>query len=398
MIYGLIGESLKHSYSKQIHDFLGNEQYELNEIKPENLDDFMTRKEFKGINVTIPYKEQVMKYCVLSPQAEKIGSVNTVVNRDGILYGYNTDYFGFLEMTKKKGITFCDEKVIILGTGGTAKTVRAVAEDEGAREIVNISRNGSCTYEDISYHYDGTIIVNTTPVGMFPNNEGCPIDASPFKNLKAMVDVIYNPLKTKFLLQREDVVLASGLPMLVGQALYAHNLFFNVNEEERLDEVVNYATSIFSNIILIGMPGSGKSTVGKKLAKKLSMKFADTDDVILEVEGRSPKEIIESDGELAFREIEARIISSICKEGGQVIATGGGSVLLEENRQVMKQNGKIFWLDRDISKLSTAGRPLSKNVEKLFEVRKPIYDELKDYKISVRKSPNYIADCIIKLM
>ncbi len=386
MKYGLIGRTLKHSYSKEIHNFLGNSEFEIKEIEPEDLDEFMQKKDFIGITVTIPYKESVMKYCKLSAQAERIGSVNTVINKNGVLYGYNTDYYGFLEISKRKEISFREKKVLILGTGGTAKTARAVIEDEGARCIINISRNGENTYNNIGEHYDADIIVNTTPVGMFPNNMETPLDIIPFGNLKSVIDVIYNPLNTELLMQRNDVKTAGGLPMLVAQALYAHNLFFNVNLEDILEEAIDHCTKIFSNFILIGMPGVGKSTTGKKLAKHLDLRFVDTDVEIQKKENRTPKEIIENDGEHSFRKIEAEVIAQICKKGGQVIATGGGSVLHEENRRRMKQNGKIIYLYRDLHALQTTGRPLSQNLEQLFEDRKTIYKEMGDIVIINPKS------------
>ncbi len=391
MIYGLIGETLKHSYSKEIHNFLGNKDYELKEIASEDLNDFLTKKEFKGINVTIPYKEMVMKYCKLSPQAEKIGSVNTIINKDGVLYGYNTDYFGFLETTKRQGITFKGEKVLILGSGGTGKTAKAVIEDQEAREVITISRSGKDTYRSVNQHYDADIIVNTTPIGMYPNNSELPLDTFPFKNLKAVVDVIYNPLNSKFLLQRKDLISAGGLPMLVAQALYAHNLFFDVDIENKLESAIEYCNRIFSNFVLVGMPGVGKTTTGEALAKALGLKFVDTDLEISKIEGRTPKEIIKKDGENAFREIEAKVISSFTKKGGQVIATGGGSILRKENRIAMKQNGRIVYLHRKLEELAVKDRPLSKNLEKLYNDRQGIYEEVKDVKIL---NPDSVDDAV----
>ncbi len=381
MTYGLIGVTLKHSYSKEIHNFLGNKEFELKEIHPKDLDQFMMERSFKGINVTIPYKEKVMKYCKVSPQAQKIGAVNTIVNEDGDLYGYNTDYFGFLEIAKRQGISFKRRKVLILGSGGTSKTVRAVVEDEGAGDVINISRSGENTYTNIDNHHDADIIVNTTPIGMFPNNMQSPLDTKRFVNLEAAIDVVYNPLNTKFLLQRKDVKTAGGLPMLVAQALYAHNLFFDANIEDKLGAAIEYSTKIFSNYVLIGMPGVGKTTTGKRLAKQLDLKFVDTDWEISKREGGTPKEIIEADGEEVFREIESNVVAEICKTGGQVIATGGGSILREENRLAMRQNGRIIYLHRALDTLSVRGRPLSGDLKKLFEQRRSIYEELSDIRI-----------------
>ncbi len=383
MKYGLIGEKLGHSYSPTIHGFFGNKDYILNAFPREELDEFMTKKDFLGANVTIPYKEMVMPYCQLSKEALEIGCVNTIVNRDGKLYGYNTDALGFKLCASKIGIDFTGKKVIILGSGATSKTASWVAETGGAREIIKISRSGVDNYDNISKHYDADILINTTPIGMYPNNQDCPIDIAPFTKLQGVIDVLYNPLKTKLVLQCEQLGIPAigGLTMLVGQAIYAHNLYFGLDDLSPLEEGLKKASEIFRNIALIGMPGVGKSTLGKALAKELGLNFVDTDKEITKVVGKTPAEIIKEQGEAAFRDIEAEIVAEIAKKTGQVIATGGGAVLREENRIALKQNSIIIYLHRNIENLATKNRPLSTDLTELYNQRNPIYEKLADYKL-----------------
>ncbi len=432
MKYGLIGEKLKHSYSKDIHNFLGNNEYSLVEIPKTEIDMFMELKKFKGINVTIPYKETVMKYCNLSSQAEKIGAVNTIVNRSGCLYGYNTDYFGFLTMVRKNNIVFDDVKVLILGSGGTSKTVSVVAIDEGARQVTVIARQNTVnvkndrikfdTYNNIDMYYDYDIIINTTPVGMYPNNGEVPIskkDISEFKNLKAAIDVIYNPMRTMFLnmVSSRGIPVYGGLYMLIAQAFYAHKLFFDENfvekignynifhahtfpfeesEEMALNNAVLEFENKFCNFVLIGMPGSGKTTIGKLLSKKLKLKFVDVDEEIKKSTGKLPSKIIKENGESEFRRIESIIVENLSKKNSCVIATGGGSVLDKQNRDALKQNGVVIFLDREIEKLDKKDRPLSLEIEKLHNVRFPIYKEFADYEIKVDGEKNEVVDNIIR--
>ncbi len=389
MNYGLIGEKLSHSYSPQIHGYFGNDDYILKEIAKEDLHSFMTERNFKGINVTIPYKQEVMKYCELSPEAEKIGSVNTIVNRDGKLFGYNTDYLGFSLSAKLKGISFEDKKVLILGSGGTSKTVCAVAEAEGAKEIITVSRNGRDNYSNISSHFDADIIINTTPVGMYPKNHASPMNLSPFQNLSGVIDVVYNPLRTNLILQSIELGIpcTGGLPMLVGQAMFAHNIFFGLSDTSLIDSTLKECEKLFRNIVFIGMPGAGKSSKAKAISEKYSLRFLDTDDEIKRFSGKSPSQIITEEGEPHFREIEARVIADISRRTGYVIATGGGAVLKEENRRALKQNGTIIYLTRDLESLSTKDRPLSVDLESLYKVRNPIYTALADHMVTVEEDP-----------
>ncbi|MDR2861184.1 MAG: hypothetical protein LBV07_01360 [Syntrophobacterales bacterium] len=393
MSYGLIGAKLSHSYSKIIHNFWGNAEYRLWEIKPENLDAFFHTADFAGVNVTIPYKEAVMPYCLLSEEAARIGSVNTVVNRQGKLYGGNTDYAGFLYMTQRAGIDFRHKKVLILGSGGTSKTAFCAARDSGAKEIIVVSRKGGDNYQNLERHHNSDILINTTPLGMYPLNSGLPVDISPFGGLTAVIDVIYNPLKTNLLLaaQRNGVNFTNGLSMLVAQAWFSHKLFFDLagnpaEDGEVIEGALRKTEKFFRNIVLIGMPGCGKTTIGRELACRLGMTFADTDIEIERHTGRSVPEIIETEGEAYFRRVEKDIVLKIARETGQVIATGGGSIMVRENRDALLQNGYILFLDKDITKLATGNRPLAKDfaaISELYNVRVPIYRTLCNKRICV---------------
>ncbi|MCL2599610.1 MAG: hypothetical protein FWD88_00300 [Treponema sp.] len=411
--YGLIGESLSHSYSKAIHGFLGNHEYGLLELRPDAVEGFLGKADFQGINVTIPYKETVMPHCVPDVAAEKIGSVNTIVNKGGKLYGYNTDYSGFSYMAKNAGIDFAGKKVLVLGSGGTSKTAVCVARDSNAREIVVVSRNGKDNYENIGDHADADILVNTTPVGMFPDNGLAPVSLDCFKGLSAVIDVIYNPLRTRLLLDAMErgIKTANGLAMLTAQALYAHNLFFGIEPGEdaggisnaggmpnddgmRISETLAKTEKLFQNVVLIGMPGSGKTSVGKKLAKILEMDFVDTDLMIEANAGRKVHDIIRMYGEPYFRKQEASVIARVAAKTCQVIATGGGSVLAKENRDALLQNGTIVFLERNLACLSTEDRPLSVDLQTMYYYRRPIYEGLCHHKV---KAGDSLEDTVDKV-
>jgi len=408
MTYGLIGEKLSHSYSKIIHNFWGNAEYQLWEIKPEELGAFLQAADFTGINVTIPYKEDVIPYCILSEGADRIGSVNTIVNEHGRLYGYNTDYSGFLYMSQRANIDFRHKKVLILGSGGTAKTVFCAVADRGAEEIIVVSRRGGDNYENLGKHYDSNILINTTPLGMYPLNDGLPVDISPFERLTDVIDVIYNPLKTRLLLQaqKKGVNFTNGLPMLVAQAWFSHKLFFHMEkgaeeDAEAIEECLHKTEKLLRNIVLIGMPGCGKTTVGRAIGQCLGLKFTDTDFEIERQTGRLVREIINNSGEAYFRKVEADINSQVARETGQVIATGGGSMMSPENREAVLQNGFIIFLEREITNLATDGRPLSKDfaaIEELYKQRAPIYNGLCHAKISVSDSVEENVTGIMKLL
>ncbi len=389
--YGLIGEKLGHSFSKQIHEQLADYTYDLIELAPAQLAPFLAAREFAAINVTIPYKEAVIPLLdEVDPKAQAIGAVNTVVNRDGRLTGYNTDYDGLDYLLHRHGILLGGRVVMILGTGGTSKTCAALARDKGAREVLFVSRsgkNGALTYHEAALRRDVQVLLNTTPCGMFPDNDGMPLDPALFPLLEAAADVIYNPLQTAFVLRALDLGLRStgGLEMLVAQAKAAAELFLGRPlPDEQIDRVFRRLRAERSNCVLIAMPGAGKTTVGSRAAALLGKRFIDCDDEVLRIEGRSSGEIIQQEGEAAFRRIESRVIAEICKQGGQLIATGGGAVTRPENMQRLRQNGVILFIDRELSLLATNGRPLSSDFESLrqrYIERYPLYNRYCDLKL-----------------
>lgn len=381
---GLLGEKLGHSYSPQIHARLGDYGYKLYEKAPEELGDFLTSGTFDGLNVTIPYKKAVMPYCAaLSPTAERIGCVNTLVRRaDGTLFGDNTDYWGFLHMVRASGVAVSGKKCLVLGSGGASLTVQAVLSDQGGLPVV-ISRRGENNYENLSRHLDAALIVNATPVGMYPNVGAAPLEIGQFPKLEAVLDVVYNPARTQLLLDAEarGIPAVNGLAMLVAQAKRAGELFTGQPiPEEKTGEILRQLRGQMENIILIGMPGCGKSTVGKALAQRLGRRFVDADTVLEELAGKTIPEIFAEDGELAFRRWETETLRHLGKESGLVLATGGGCVTQEENYPLLHQNGRIVFLQRAVEKLSTDGRPLSQSgdLEKMYEARRESYFRFAD--------------------
>ena len=358
MEYGLIGEKLGHSFSKIIHEKLADYTYELCPLAKDELDAFMTAKQFKAINVTIPYKQDVIPHCdVLDDSAKRIGVVNTIVNRDGKLFGYNTDFAGFLYNLNAHGITLKDKKVMICGSGGTCKTVTAVAEYMGAKEILVVSRSkkeNAVTYEECIRHKDVDVVVNASPKGMYPDNGESPLDLSNFPNCKAVVDVIYNPLKTRLLQQAEQLGMkaVNGLEMLVAQAKFAVEHFLSTEiENDKIDQITLELLKQLTNIVLIGMPSSGKTLTGKALCKYIDKTVVDTDAVIVERSGMSIKEMFARHGEAYFRQWEHDVIEEFSKQNGLIIATGGGAIKNEENIQNLKQNGVVMFIDRDLEHL-----------------------------------------------
>lgn len=392
MKYGLIGEKLGHSFSKPIHESIADYTYEIKEIPRDDLDAFMREKDFCGINVTIPYKQSVMPYLdFIDEAARKIGAVNTVVNREGMLYGYNTDFGGMKMLIEKQGFSYEGSKVVILGSGGTAKTAQAVAENLGAVEIITVSRRGEVNYENLlSLHGDCDYIINTTPCGMYPDTDESAVDVSLFKSLKGVTDVVYNPLKTKLYLdcEKAGVSCECGLYMLVSQAVLASQIFTDeaFDVKKTADEVYGKLLGEKRNIVLIGMPGSGKTTLGKALSESLGKKFIDTDDIITEEYG-CISDMFSEKGEAFFRDIESVAVKRVALQNGLVIATGGGAVLREENVRCLKHNGVLFFLDRPLSDIiPTDDRPLSRDFEALkkrYEERYDIYLFACDEKIHI---------------
>ena len=399
MQYGCIGEHLTHSFSKEIHGLLTDYLYELKEVPMGQLDDFMKERDFKAINVTIPYKQDVIPHLsYIDPTARQIGAVNTIVNRDGQLYGYNTDFGGMKDLILRTGIPMQGKKVLILGTGGTSKTAMAVCEAMGAAQVYRVSRRkkpGVLTYEEVAKdHLDAQVLINTTPMGMFSREAGMSIDPELFSNLCGAVDAVYNPLRTEFIrkAQKMGVPAAGGLYMLVRQAVLASEIFLDCKYPPKLtEEVYQKIKAGKENIVLTGMPGSGKSTVGKLLAQKLNRPFVDTDALITEKTGNAPAQIITQQGESAFRDIESQVILELSAQNALVIATGGGAVLRPENIDALRANGKLFLLDRSVEQLlPTDDRPLSSTKEAIlqrYHERYSIYVSTADAVISNETSP-----------
>ena len=407
MKYGLIGEHLGHSFSKDVHSMLADYEYEIREIPKDGLDAFMREANFKAINVTIPYKESVIPYLTyISEEAKRIGAVNTIVNRGGELYGYNTDFFGMTSLINKMRVSLAGMKTVILGTGGTSKTAVAVAESLGADPIITVSRtkkDGAIDYEELlSNHLDAKIIINTTPVGMYPNNFSSPIDISCFGELVGVIDAIYNPMRTKLVTDaiERGIKAEGGLYMLVAQAVYASEIFLDTKyPTEKLNKIFGKIKRKKENIVLIGMPASGKTTVSNLLSKELSRTAYDTDKMIVSTIGKSIPEIFNSDGEKIFREYETREIANVSLQNNAVIATGGGAILNKENIRMLKQNGVIFFIDRPCDKLMpTNDRPLSKDIDaikKRYEERYLLYVDSADVVIDADDTPINVAKKIM---
>ena len=408
MEYGLIGARLGHSFSPEIHKKIADYRYELCELTPEGVEKLMRERSFRAINVTIPYKETVIPMLdEISTEARRIGAVNTVVNRGGRLYGYNTDYSGAAALVRRVGMPVKGKKVLILGTGGTSKTLHAVAEDMGAGEIVTVSRTageGRVTYaEALAHHTDAGVIVNTTPVGMFPHGDGCPIDPGAFPQLCGVVDVVYNPLSTRLVsaARARGIPAEGGLYMLAAQAVYASALFRDIPADTAdIDRVYRAVLAEKRNIVLIGMPSCGKSTVGARIAGLLGRRLVDTDALVESVAGRSIPEIFAGEGEAAFRALEREAVASAAAGSGAVIATGGGAVLDPANVAALKQNGELFFRDRPTELLTaTDDRPLARDRESLrkrYEERLPLYMSAADAHIDGAGSIDDVARAVIQ--
>ena len=398
---GLLGRKLGHSYSPQIHKNLGNYKYDLFEVEPENLDAFFKAANFTGINITMPYKKKVIKYCdELSDCAKKLGAVNTIVKApDGKLIGHNTDYFGFSSMLKRTRLSVTGKKVLVLGSGGASATVVAVLEEAGAIPVI-ISRTGENNYTNISNHSDARIIVNTTPVGMYPNVDCSPLDLHAFPQLEGVLDVIYNPAHTKLLQQAEELglVTENGLWMLVSQAKESAEWFTgSAIKDDTIAQIHKQLRLQMANVVLIGMPGCGKSTIGQILANKLNKKFVDADAEIAKAAGMSIPEIFKKYDEAFFRKIETQVLTELGAHSGLVIATGGGCVTRPKNYQSLHYNGIIVWIRRDTKQLATNGRPLSQpeKLADMYAIRKPLYKRFADIPVDNTDSPEITADLII---
>lgn len=409
MQYGLIGEKLGHSFSVEIHQMLKSHPYMLVELSPNEIETFFAAKDFSAINVTIPYKTTVIPYLShISERAREIGAVNTVVNRDGELWGYNTDFYGLCAFIEHAEITLKNKKVAILGTGGTSKTALVVARFLGAKEILLVSRQvgeGVITYEELTeLHTNVEVLINTTPVGMYPNIEDVPVDISAFSNLSGVIDAVYNPLRTKLILEakKRGIPAEGGLYMLVAQAVRASELFLDCTyEPDTAERIYLQILKETENIVLSGMPGAGKSTVGKLLAENMGRAFFDLDEEIIRASGRSIPEIFATDGESVFRDIETQVLREVlANQKGIVLATGGGTILRDENIDLLHHNGKIYFIDRPLKDLlPTEDRPLAsseKAIRHRYEERYERYCTTADYRIDADASTEEVANRIRK--
>lgn len=437
MNYGLLGEKLGHSFSPVLHSQMGKPEYGLISVSKEDVDAFLAEADFEGINVTIPYKEVAMKYCKPDEIANDIGCVNTLLKKNGKVLGFNTDCLGFAYLAKSIGADWKGRKVVILGSGGTSKTATYVAIKSGAKSVTVVSRKkpaGDASsipqyanedqvlvksdYEHSDEWKDAQILVNTTPVGMYPNNDAMPVELALFDGLEAVIDVVYNPLNTYLVMEakKRNIAATCGLPMLIAQGWYAEEIWKHADELEKVDlrieadlpseavkeieRVVGVVQAQKENIILVGMPGSGKTTIGKGLVKLTGRKLIDTDDAFTEKYGMKAGDCITKYGVDDFRDKESIVVKEAAKESGIIIATGGGAVLREENRDALKMNGRVVFLNQVLEKLATDGRPLSAGdgLSKLYEERMPIYKSFADIIFDVTDDWEQNPKDVLKLL
>lgn len=384
MEFGLLGEKLGHSFSPQIHAALAGYDYQLLPTPPEEVEALFRRRDFRGLNVTIPYKQTVMALCdEVDPRARAIGAVNTVVNRDGRLTGYNTDIDGLVYLARRTGVDMAGKEVVVLGSGGTSRTACAAARELGAAQVTAVSRRGEDNYGNLSRHAGAQVLINTTPVGMYPGNGASPVSLDAFPRLTGVLDVVFNPLRTALILAAEErgIPCAGGLAMLVAQARRASELFTgSAIPDGRTEEVLRQLTGQVRNVVLVGMPGCGKSAVGRELARRMGRPFVDLDKIIEEQAGRTIPEIFAREGETAFRALESRAVREAGRETGRVVSTGGGVVTRRENYAPLRQNGVIVHLTRDLALLPKKGRPVSQGTDlaELWARRAPLYREFAD--------------------
>ncbi len=384
MAYGLLGRKLGHSWSPAIHAELGSTPYTLHELEPEELGAFLETTSLSALNVTIPYKKDVLPYCtVLSDTARKMGCVNTMVKKADGWHGDNTDYYGFTYMVKQAGMDPTGKKCLVLGSGGASLTVVRVLQDMGAASVLVISRSGENNYNNLSRHADAELIVNATPVGMYPHNGTSPVELSLFPKCEAVLDLIYNPQRTALMMAAEEqgVPCCGGLTMLAAQAKRAAELFMDCTLPDKLiPQIVEKLQRQMENIVLIGMPGCGKTTIANALGRELGMDVVDADAEIEAMAGKPIPKIFAEGGEEAFRQMETSVLHELGKRSGIIISTGGGCVTREENYPLLHQNGKIIWLTRKLEHLPTEGRPLSQanDLAHMYHVRKPMYQRFAD--------------------
>lgn len=400
--YALLGEHLGHSFSPQIHAMLCNYEYSLREVERDKLSEFMNSTELDGMNVTIPYKRDVLPYCVwVSDAVKRMGSANTLVRKSDGWHAHNTDYFGFRYMLESCGYSPEGKKAVVLGAGGASVAVVTALEDMGCAEIIVVSRKGENNYENLHLHADAELVVNATPVGMYPKTGEAAVSLDAFPVCRAVFDLIYNPARTKLIMDAEarGLICRSGLSMLVAQAHKAAELFTETEiPKSRIEDILHVLERQSENIVLIGMPGCGKSSVGKDLSALTGREFVDADIEFERVNGISPGDMIRSQGEESFRQAETMLLSELGKRPGLIIATGGGCVTREENYPLLHQNGQIFCLSRALDKLPTEGRPLSQqnSLSELYARRKPMYERFADHMID--NDSGSVRDAALKIL
>lgn len=400
---GLLGRKLGHSYSPRIHRLLGKYEYHLFEKEPEELETFLRCGDWDGVNVTMPYKQTVIPYLdSVSSIAQKVGAVNTIIRRENQLVGLNTDYWGFYSMLYKSGLSPAGKKCLVLGNGGASKVVQAVLQSAGGQTVV-ISRSGENHYQNLHLHRDAALIVNTTPVGMYPNTGFSPVDLNQFPHLEGVLDIIYNPARTQLLMDAEKrgIVAENGLWMLISQAVLAAKHFTDRSDDVKPIEVIyRILKPETENIVLIGMPGCGKSTIGQLLSEKTGKTFVDADAEIIKIAQKTIPRIFAEDGEEVFRSLETQVLAELGKQSGLVIATGGGCVTRGRNYPLLHQNGTIFWLRRELDRLPTEGRPLSiaGNIEEMYQARQTLYSQFADHAIENNGTAEDAVNAILEVL
>ncbi len=401
-IYGLLGRTLVHSYSADIHHLLGNDAYALYELEPQDLSAFFAQENFGGVNVTIPYKKDVLKYCdVLAPEVEEIGAANVILKKDGKFIAHNTDKAGFLYMLNGSSISVQGKKVLVLGSGGASASVQVALKDLNPKEVVVISRSGENNYDNLGKHADADVIINTTPVGMYPDVTVSPVELDMFPHLSGVLDLIYNPLRTDIMLQAETrgIPAVGGMSMLVAQAVATHELFFDTRVKEKaFQDVLSTLTHRAQNIVLCGMPGTGKTSVAKAIGNLTGRDVIDTDELAEQLAGKSISRIFAEDGETFFRVYEHQAIEQACKYTGIVISLGGGAVVNDANYKPVKRNGRIYCLHRNLDLLPLDNRPLSKDRDTLKQMeqdRAPLYARFADVSLENNGTLEQIVQAVL---